>query len=87
MKQRTVWHWESRMSKGNISQVGVIHNNKNTVKEDIIRIRCLSSKPGFGWDVHMRVDEAMTLVAGLSKTLIRLMYIDEKSFIKSAKLK
>ena len=87
MKQRTVWHGESRMSKGNFTQVGVIHKNKQTVKEDIIRIRCLSSKPGFGWDVHMRVDEAMTLVAGLSKTLIRLMYCDEKSFIKSAKLK
>lgn len=78
------------MGKGNFSRIGVIHNNKNKVKEDIIRVQCVSSKPGFGWDVHMRVDEALTLVAGLSKTLVKMIYGNKRYnelFIKSAKLK
>jgi len=89
MKQHTVWHWTSEMAKGNYSQIGVIHNSKHKVKEDIIRIRCVSSKPGFGWDTHMRVDEALTLVAGISKTLVRMVYGDKKhnkQFISSAKM-
>ena len=77
------------MSKGNFAQVGVIHNNKEQVKEDVIRIRCVSTRPGFGWDVHMRADEALTLVAGISKTLLRMVYGNKKNnklFLKSLKL-
>ncbi len=88
-KQHTVWHWTSLMSKGNYVQIGIIHNSKHKIKEDIIRIRCVSSKPNFGWDVHMRTDEALTLVAGISKTLTRMIYGDKKHiklFQKSAKL-
>ncbi len=87
-KQHTIWHWQSVMSKGNYCQVGIIHNNKHRVKEDIIRVKFTSSKPGFGWDVHMRVDEAMQLAAGITKTLTRMISLDQKHaemFIKSAK--
>lgn len=89
-KQHTVWHWTSLMSKGNFAQVGIIHNYKGKVKEDIIRVRFISSKPNFGWEVSMRVDEALTLIAGLSKTLTRMIYLDKKHtdlFKMSAKLK
>ena len=89
-RQHTIWHWTSIMSGGNFAQVGVIHNYKGSVKEDIIRARFISSKPNYGWEVSMRVDEAMTLAAGINKTLLRMIYGDKKNvdmFIYSAKLK
>lgn len=89
MKQHTIWHWTSIIGKGNFAQVGVIHNYKGSVKEDIIRARFISTKPGYGWEVSMRVDEALTLVAGLSKTLVRMIYTGKNNqdlFIESAKL-
>lgn len=88
-KQHTVWHWTSLMAKGNFAQVGIIHNYKGSVKEDVIRARFVSSKPGYGWEVSMRVDEALTLCAGLTKTLVRMIYKDKKHrdlFKASAKL-
>ncbi len=77
------------MSKGNYCQVGVIHNKSKGVKEDVIRMRMVSTKSGHGMECNMRVDEAMTLVSGLSKTLTRMIYLDKKHidlFVKSAKL-
>ena len=85
-KQHTVWHWHSIFSKNDYFKVGVIHNCKHAQPKDIISIKCVSSKPGFGWETHMRIDEAMTLVAGISKTLTRLMVTSPKSqnmFIKN----
>lgn len=85
-KQQTIWHWTSMLSKGNYFEMGVIHNKNNGVKEDIIALRATSTK-GPGWQVNMRVDEAITIVAGLSKTLTRMIYLGGKHkelFIKSA---
>ena len=86
-KQHTIWHWTSYLSKGNYSRIGVIHNKSKGVKNDVIRVEMISSKPGYGMIFDLRVDEAMTLIAGLSKTLVRMIYLGEKyedMFIKSA---
>jgi hypothetical protein len=88
-KQRIVWHWTSLMSKGNFAQIGVIHNKSKGTKEDIIALRFISSKPNHGWQVNMRVDEALTFCAGVTKTLVRMIYGNKKHtkmFVKSAKL-
>lgn len=85
MKQHTVWHWHSETSPGNYIKIGVVHNNKSSCPEDVVRIKAVSSKPGYGIDYQLRVDEAMTLVAGLSKTLSRMIYLGGKQlFIDSA---
>ena len=88
-KQRTVWIWLSMMGKEDFLRVGVIYNKNKGVKEDIIRVEFASSKEGHGISANMRVDEAMHLVAGLSKTLARLVWGDKKQakmFIESAKM-
>ena len=88
-KQHTVWHWISMAGEKDIFRIGVIYNKKDGVREDIIRVEFLSSKPGHGWTTNMRVDEAMHLIAGLSKTLARLMWGGKRQatmFVKSAKM-
>ena len=89
-KQRTEYKWWSQCGSYSYFKVGVIYNKKDGVLEDIIRIEFINSKDSnHCWITQMRVDEAMHLVAGLSKTLALLVWGNKrqaKMFVKSAKM-
>ena len=58
-KQHTVWHWTSILSKGNFAQVGVVHNYKGSIKEDVSQFfesllsehDSLISQPAYQYDI------------------------------------
>jgi len=88
-KQYTVWVWQSMFCKGNYFRVGIIYNKQRGVKEDIIRLQFVSPDPNHCWDVQMRVDEAMNVMTGLSKTLLYLIWGKKRQnelFVQSAKM-
>jgi len=80
----------SRVGDSSYFRVGIVYNKKGGVPEDIIKVEFVNLKDGSHcWVTNMRVDEAMHLIAGLSKTLAWLMWGGKRQatmFVKSAKM-
>jgi len=89
-KQRTEYVWLSKVGSVSYFRVGIVYNKRGGVTEDIIRIQFVNLKDkSHCWETNMRVDEAMHLIAGLSKTLARLMWGGKRQatmFVRSAKM-
>ncbi len=73
MRQRTNWEWRSEASVGTGIRVGRVFNTKWDCKADIIRLQTVSLG-GVVNDLHMTVDEAVVISAGLMKVVAREMW-------------
>ncbi len=89
-RQRTRYIWLSQAGNFAYFRVGIIYNKKGGIPEDIIRVEFINLKDkSHCWITDMRVDEAMHLIAGLSKTLATLMWGGKRQaemFVRSAKM-
>lgn len=72
-RQRTVWEWRAESALGTGIRVGRVHNPKWDCKADIIRLQTVSLG-GRVYDLHMTVDEAVVITAGLMKVVAREMW-------------
>ena len=72
-RQRTVWEWQAEASADTYIRAGRVHNPKWDCKADIIRLQTVSLG-GAVSDLHMTVDEAVVIAAGLMKVVAREMW-------------
>lgn len=56
--------------KKDFCKIGIIYNKRKGIPLDMIAVNFSSSKRGHGIVFNMRVDEALSLMAGLSKVLL-----------------
>ena len=67
MKQQTEWIWTQTAAKDTYIRVGYIHNKRQGVLLDKIRVQIHGMSCHL--DFNMRLDEASGLAAGLSKVI------------------
>ena len=79
MKQKTVWYWQHIAAKDTKIRVGWIFNKNKGVRDDKIRLQIISLSNII--DFNMRIDEATSIIAGLSKTLCKQI-INNKIILK-----
>jgi len=66
-KQRTKWLWLMTGKSKTFIRVGWIYNKNSGVPEDKIRVQVHGLN--YNLDFNLRIDEALSLIAGLSKVM------------------
>ena len=72
MRQRTNWEFNALAPHGLGIRVGRVHNPNWDYKPDIIRLQIRAR--GGSYDLHMTVDEAVVICAGLTKVVAKEMW-------------
>lgn len=76
MRQRTRWDFLAVDGAGGGIKVGRVFNPKWRYKADIVRLVIQSRHDHI--DLHMTLDEAVVIAAGLTKTVGKQIWGDEK---------
>jgi len=70
MKQRTKWIYKALYNENNFIRVGYVYNKTKGNLKDVIRLQINGKNIKDDW--FMRPDEAIIIIAGLSKVLAQM---------------